>query len=195
MLKAFLIRSFLLASFLVASWTAFATHNRAGEITYEHVSGLTYRIKITTYTKASAVADRPWLKIRWGDEPANVTDAELDSLPREEPPTELFGLDTQVNIYYGDHPYASTGTFIIAVVDPNRNAGILNINNGESVTDENDVTSTSVMAVFAITTTLVISPGFNGHNDSVILTKPPTDIACINTVWEHNPGAYDPDGD
>ena len=72
MLKAFLIRSFLLASILVASWSAFATHNRAGEITYEHVSGLTYRIKITTYTKASAVADRPWLKIRWGDEPANV---------------------------------------------------------------------------------------------------------------------------
>jgi gliding motility-associated-like protein len=195
MQKAFLIRFVVFASLLLASWSAFATHNRAGEITYEHISGLTYRIKITTYTKASAVADRPWLKIRWGDEPSNVTEDQLDSLSREDPPTDLLGLDTQVNIYYGNHTYASTGTFVIAVEDPNRNAGILNINNGDSNTEEGDKTSTSVMAVFAITTTLVIRPGFNGHNDSVILTKPPTDIACINTVWEHNPGAYDPNGD
>lgn len=193
--KVLYIRFIAFATLMLASWNAFATHNRAGEITYEHVSGLTYRITITTYTKASAVADRPWLKIRWGDEPSNVTEDQLDSLGREEPPTELFGLDTQVNIYYGEHSYASTGTFVIAVEDPNRNAGILNINNGDSNTEEGDKTSTSVMAVFAITTTLTIRPGFDGHNNSVILTKPPTDIACINTVWEHNPGAYDPDGD
>ena len=36
-----------------------ATHNRAGEITYEHISGFTYKITITTYTEESAVtADR-----------------------------------------------------------------------------------------------------------------------------------------
>ena len=195
MFKVSHIRLLAAVTLLLLSVRSLATHNRAGEITYEHVSGLTYKVTITTYTKASAVADRPWLKIRWGDEPSNITEDLLDSLEREEPPTELFGLDTQVNIYYGQHTYASTGTFIIAVEDPNRNAGILNINNGESGTAEDDKTSTSVMAVFAITSTLIIRPGFDGHNNSVILTKPPTDIACINTLWEHNPGAYDPDGD
>ena len=47
---------------------ALATHNRAGEITYTHVSGLTYEIQITTYTKSTAPADRPFLYLYWGDE-------------------------------------------------------------------------------------------------------------------------------
>ena len=58
---------------------AIATHNRAGEITYEHVGGFTYRVRITTYTKQSAIADRNSLKIRWGDEGPNTTENDLDS--------------------------------------------------------------------------------------------------------------------
>ena len=58
---------------------AFATHNRAGEITYSHVEGLTYEVLITTYTKASALADRPSLYLLWGDENGE----ELDSLERK----------------------------------------------------------------------------------------------------------------
>ena len=46
---------------LVVPKNAHGTHNRAGEITYSHVQGLTYEVVITTYTKASALADRPWL--------------------------------------------------------------------------------------------------------------------------------------
>ena len=58
---------------------AFATHNRAGEITYKHVEGLTYEVLITTYTKSSALADRPLLYLRWGDENGD----DEDSLRRE----------------------------------------------------------------------------------------------------------------
>ena len=56
--------------------SAHATHNRAGEITYTHVEGLTYEILITTYTKTTAPADRPWLYLYWGDE----VDEPIDSL-------------------------------------------------------------------------------------------------------------------
>lgn len=65
------------------TFSAQATHNRAGEIIYEHVSGFTYKVTINTITKASSTAaDRPWLKIKWGDEPANILDTDLDSLER-----------------------------------------------------------------------------------------------------------------
>lgn len=174
-----------------------ATHNRAGEITYTHLEGNTYRITITTYTKASAEADRPYLKIRWGDEPSNITDAQLDSLWRANGSGngENIGNDTKKNLYIGDHTYSGPGSFVISVEDPNRNGGIVNINNGSDDSNEDGKSSTSIMAYFSIQTLLVISPGQNGHNNSVQLLYPPLDRACINQIWEHNPVAFDPDGD
>lgn len=167
-----------------------STHNRAGEITYEHVSGYTYRIKITTYTKQSAMADRSSLHIRWGDEPANITEEELDSLFRT---LEIFniGNDVKKNIYVGLHSYSGPGTFIISVEDPNRNAGVLNINNGDPGTPQADKTSTSVMTVFAIRSTLVIRAGEGGHNNSIKFLKDPIQDACTYQPWIHNPVAYD----
>jgi len=51
------------------AFEAQATHNRAGEITYEILDtpdGLTIRATITTYTKASSIAaDRDTLDICW----------------------------------------------------------------------------------------------------------------------------------
>ncbi|MEN9394356.1 MAG: hypothetical protein RL362_577, partial [Bacteroidota bacterium] len=63
---------FLISVLLLCIGSAHATHNRAGEIIYEHVSGYTYKVTILTITKSSSPADRPWLKIYWGDEPSNI---------------------------------------------------------------------------------------------------------------------------
>ncbi|MEZ4879544.1 MAG: hypothetical protein R2801_05195 [Chitinophagales bacterium] len=41
----------LLILLLVFSQTVLATHNRAGEIVYKHVTGFTYEFTINTYTK------------------------------------------------------------------------------------------------------------------------------------------------
>ncbi len=194
-MKKIALRAIVLLIIVVSSTNLFATHNRAGEITYEHVEGLKYRVTITTYTKNSAIADRPWLKIKWGDEPSNVTEAQLDSLPRVNGNGEVLPDDVQKNIYVGEHNYSGPGSFQISVEDPNRNAGVLNINNGNAITPQDQKTSTSVMAIFSISSLLVISPGINGHNNSVILTNPPTQQACIFQPWEHNPAAYDVDGD
>ena len=45
----------------------FATHNRAGQIVYRHISGYTYEVTIWTYTYSLSQADRDSLEIHWGD--------------------------------------------------------------------------------------------------------------------------------
>lgn len=160
-----------------------ATHNRAGEITYTHrpdMGPFMYEIKIQTCTKSSSLADRPWLKIRYGDEGPNVTESDLDSLPRVQI-IDQPGIDAQLNIYTGFHNYGGPGVFNLVVIDPNRNSDINNIRN-------------SVSVVFCIQTELVIGIA-TGHNNSVQLLNPPKERACIFQPWIHNPGAYDPDGD
>ena len=57
----------LFFTFLLLSVSAFATHNRAGEITYQHIEDLTYEFTITTYTDPTSLADRDELTIAWGD--------------------------------------------------------------------------------------------------------------------------------
>lgn len=176
----------LLAFGLCASLRVGATHNRAGEITYRHLSGSTYEVTITTYTRASVVADRPWLPIRWGDEGLESTQ---DSLPRINGPIDQAGLhigdvidgDIRINIYTGTHTYPGPGVYRIVVQDPNRNANIENIPG-------------SVDVPFCITSLLVIDPQ-TGHNSSPQLLAPAVENACINQRWEHNPGAFDLDGD
>ena len=159
----------------VLAGRAGATHNRAGEITYRHVAGLTYEVVITTYTKTSAIADRPWLQIYWGDEQAG----EADSLDREN--IVFLPNDVQINTYRGTHTYGGPGAFALEVLDPNRNDGVLNIPG-------------SVDVPFAIRSLLVISPQA-GHNSSVQLLNPAIQNACARRLWIHNPGAHDPDGD
>jgi gliding motility-associated-like protein len=161
---------------LFSSLSLFATHNRAGEITYTHISGFTYEILITACTKTSVIADRQWLKIDWGDVPAGTL---LDSLERES--ITLLQDNAQLNKYRGTHTYSGPGVFVMSVADPNRNEGVINILN-------------SVNQIFCITTTLIINPQA-GHNNSVQLLNIPKDNACLFKLFEHNPGAYDPDGD
>lgn len=151
----------------------YATHNRAGEITYTHLGGLEYQATITTYTKTSAIAaDRPELEINWGDNTIDtVTRSQIIYLPG----------DAQKNLYYGIHTYTGPGTFVISMEDPNRNEGVVNI-------------PSSVSTVFYIQSILTIDP-FLGYNNSVQLTNGPLDNACIDKLYIHNTGAFDPDGD
>lgn len=157
---------------LCVTVNAFATHNRAGEITYRQLNGFTYEVTIITYTKISSPADRPKLLMNWGDNTA-------DSLERvSETPV---GNDTKRNLYVGTHTYPGAATYIMWFEDPNRNGGVVNIPN-------------SINVPFYIQTTLVINP-FLGSNTSPVLLNPPIDDACVNKLFVHNPGAYDAEGD
>ncbi len=170
MRKLFFILIFLFNIIL----QSFATHNRAGEITYRHISELTYEITIVTYCYTISAADRGSLEIDWGDNTSSVIyRVEKVSLP-----------DNYVkNTYVGLHTYSGTGIFQIVMIDFNRNQGVVNIPG-------------SVNVPFALRTILQINPmqGF-GVNNTPILLNEPIDKAATNEIFIHNPSAYDPDGD
>lgn len=180
------MKKFILSLLVIiaAFSNASATHNRAGEITYQWISGYTYKITVTTYTNTYATtADRCELTIYFGDGDSAVT-------PRINGPSVLCPTahdgvmilpNTKLNIYEAIHTYHGPNNYIVTVEDPNRNEGVCNIPN-------------SVNTSFFLRTELVINP-FLPPNSSPTLLNPPIDQACVGECFEHNPGAFDPDGD
>lgn len=168
---------------LVFPFSALATHNKAGEITFQFLSGYTYRITITTYTDSGAVADRPRLYLNFGDGTA-------DSIARANGTPDAGGIPfgvqvgnkTKMNKYITDHTYPGMGTYKIWLEDQNRVQDIINIPN-------------SVATPFYIETVLLIDPSMGPPNSSPLLDNPPIDIACLHQIFLHNPWAWDPDGD
>lgn len=175
-----------LLSLLIWSLSATATHNRAGEITYRWINGLTYEVTITTYTRACDLcADRCELEIRWGDSATSILPRSNGSSLRcaNARDGEIIDAVNRIrkNVYVGTHTYDAPGIYTLVMEDRNRNAGISNIINSDQVP-------------FYIETELFISPSL-GANNSPVLTNPPVERGCINKRFEHNPGAFDPDGD
>jgi len=157
----------------ICFYAGYATHNRAGEITYEQISDLTYRFTITTFTYTKSAANRAELTVEWGD---NTTSVAPLAGPRVVLPNYYYH-----NTYEVEHTFPGPGTYKILVQDPNRNFGVKNIPN-------------SVNTVFSIKTTMIIS-SWIGHNNTPELLNFPIDKAALNHVFIHNPSAYDPDGD
>lgn len=170
---------------LCLSWFSVlrATHNRAGEITYRYINGYTYEVTITTYTKESSQADRCELTINWGDSTSSILKRVngAKTCSNGAGIGESIGNDVKKNIYKGTHTYNSSGSYVLWFEDPNRNAGVSNI-------------PQSVSVPFYVQSELLISPGL-GHNSSPVLLNPPIDDGCLNQRFEHNPGAFDIDGD
>lgn len=165
-------RLFHIAFLLLISLQAFATHNRAGEITFVQLSPYTFEFTITTFTYRFSAANRPQLEIAWGDNTISI--APLVSR------VEL-QQDYYHNKYTARHTFPAPGIYQILVQDPNRNYGVRNIPN-------------SVNVVFSITTTLMIAPEIGTNNTPQLLTYP-IDRAALGHIFIHNPSAFDSDGD
>ncbi len=174
-----LVTIFSLLILICFSVESYATHNRAGEITYEQIDELTIRATITTYTKtSSSAADRDSIEIFWGDgtnEWVLRSNGQGDPLPN----------DIKVNRYIAEHTYPGRGTYTISMTDPNRVASILNVNFPNSVN----------VPFYLETTFTLLNPLFQGRNNSVTLLQPPIDFSCVGQVFVHNPNAFDADGD
>jgi len=169
-----IIKKYLISTlfFVLPAFVVNATHNRAGEITYKHISDLTYEITITTFTYTLSKADRPELEVQWGDNSTSIAKrATILWLPNF----------YKRNTYIIEHTFPGPGTYEIVVQDPNRNDLIINIPN-------------SVNVVFSIKTTMVINPML-GYNNTPLLLNPPIDKAAIGRIFIHNPAAFDADGD
>ncbi|HEX8040089.1 MAG TPA: gliding motility-associated C-terminal domain-containing protein, partial [Chryseosolibacter sp.] len=165
---------------LVISYSAFATHLRAGEITVERVncSSLTFRITVTVFTNTINTnvlfgGEDDWLDFGDGN---RMLVPETDNTPRPD-----LGEGIATASFTITHTYSGNGKYVISYSEPNRNAGVLNMDG-------------SVNTRFYIETLLIIDP-FLGCNNSPKLLVPPIDRACKGIAWFHNPGAYDPDGD
>lgn len=158
---------------LISTSALFATHNRAGEVTYRRLSGYQFEIKIVTYTKTSSPADRPELDFFWGDGASST-------LPRVTIDLNV-GPDIQRNVYFGTHTYPGNGTYIMYFLDENRNGGVVNIPG-------------SVNIPFYVETQLIISPAVTVNNSPQLL-QPPIDDGAVNRIFIHNPNAFDIDGD
>jgi gliding motility-associated-like protein len=180
-MKKFLLSIIIL---IIGLSNSFATHNRAGEITYKWISGYTYKITITTYTNTfNTNADRCELTVYFGDGDSAI-------VPRVNGPStlcspnadgQMISTNTRLNIYEVVHTYSGPSNYSITMEDMNRNAGVCNILN-------------SVNTSFFLRTELKINP-FLTPNSSAVLLNPPLDQACVGECFEHNPGAYDNDGD
>src|SRR5574344_1504080 len=98
----------LLFFLIISSFPLFATHNRAGEITYRHLSGLTFEFTIVTYTYTPSPADRPQIEVLWGDGTNTLLDRDQKI---------NLGNDISKNIYITNHTYSSMGTYHITFED------------------------------------------------------------------------------
>ncbi len=164
---------------VLSSISSSATHNRAGEITYEQTGDLSIRATIVTYTRTSSFsADRDSLTLYWGD--GDSTFVKRSNGIGEELPNDI-----KRNEYTAEHQYPSRGTYKLSLSDPNRIAGILNVDFPNSVN----------IRFYIETTFTLLEPRFQGRNNSVILLQPPIDFACNEQVFTYNPNAYDADGD
>ena len=167
------MKKFIIFTLLICTWIcAHATHERAGEITYKHISGLTYEFTLTTYTYTASLADRPTIDIYWGDGTSN----QVSRNSKTNIGNEIFQ-----NIYITQHTFPASGSYIVSMEDQNRNQGIINIPN-------------SVNIPFYVETIITIN-NFITPNNSPMLTNPPIDFGCVGIPYYHNPVAIDPDGD
>lgn len=176
------LRSLITLCLLIAATPAvWATHNRAGEIHIRQIGPLTIEATIITWTKASSInADRDTLTLCWGD-------GQCQTVARSNGGGEGVVLpnDIKYNLYVATHTYAGPSTYYISMTDPNRIAGIVNVN-----------PPSSDNVPFHIATTYTFQdPQFGGANTTPFLIQPPIDNACVGQPFRHNPNAYDPEGD
>ncbi len=173
----------LFAAFLLvlAPLMAYSTHNRGGEIHIEQIGPLTVRATIITWTRTLSVsADRDTLTLCWGD-------GTCEQVGRVNGGGKGVALSNEVkyNIYIATHTYAGPAGYRISMTDPNRNAGIVNVNPPQS---ENVPFHIETIYTF-------LDPQFGGNNTTPYLLQSPIDNACVGRPFRHNPNAYDPDLD
>jgi gliding motility-associated-like protein len=169
-------RSLAFIGLQLMACAALATHNQAGEILVCSLGGSLYQVTIVTHTNPDSPADRPDFILQWGD-------GFIDTIPRTSNVVmNVAGISVRRNEYVAEHNYPGPGSYLLQYEDPNRVANVVNIDSGASV----DVP-------MCVQTRITVIPG--QVNCLPRFLNPPIQNACLGECWEHNPGAYDLDGD
>jgi hypothetical protein len=174
-IKRPLLLALLFLFFTVNLW---ATHNHSGEITFQKTGGLGITATIITYTNASAVnADRDTLTICWGD-------GSCEQVVRSNGEGGIIAPNLKKNTYTGFHTYAAEGIYRISMTDPNRSAGIINVN-----------PPSSDNIPFHIEAMVRMLPDAAQSTHSPVFLEAPVDRGFTMHTFEHVPNAFDADGD
>lgn len=173
----------ILVLWLGHAYESQATHIRAGEITARRIQngqGLTYEITIIGYTDTGSTVPFANGTLDFGDGSDPITLSEEARLVEQ----RLIADEVRINKYVIEHTFRSPGLYYtISYREANRNDGVVNIENGNSVNTP-----------FYIETTILIDP-LLGINNTPQLLVPPIDEGAVGARFEHNPGAFDIDGD
>ncbi len=177
----------LLAFAALRPQAAHATHLRAGDIkaTYDTTTGPSYnprrvffRMVLYTDISGATTAVQNDATIFFGD--GTATCAPVQRLTSAAVPVVS---DPRVgsNVYYFEHTFPTTGSFIVSFVGENRNTTVRNMANPNTQN-------------FYIATTVYLAPTLRG-NRGAVLRAPAIDRGGIRQIFLHNPAAYDADGD
>lgn len=183
----YLLPAILCLSALILPFDGLGTHNRAGEITFKRVGepeDYEYEITLTTYTDSRSVQahrDEVDLFFGYGVPEKSQTIRVLANMEQLDG-----GPNTWINVYRTRHKFPGPGAcYLINFTDPNRISAIVNIND-----------TNSVNIPFYIETELCIDDNLGEtSNDSPVLLQSPISYGCLDERYEHNPNAFDPNGD
>ena len=171
---------------LLWAQVAQATHIRAGEITIErkNCQSLTFIFFVTGYVDligGQVLFGGGTLDFGDGSDPIEfIRDDDGVEILLDE--VDLGGGNgVGVTRFRVEHTYSSGGNYIVTYREPNRNDGILNMDN-------------SVNTPFFVESILRIDP-LLGCNNSPVMLIAPIDFGCVGVAFYHNPGAFDQDGD
>ncbi|WP_425392295.1 gliding motility-associated C-terminal domain-containing protein [Ekhidna sp.] len=171
-------RYILFLLLLTASLISRATHIRAGEVIVKHVSGLTYEITFIGYRDVEGVPfGQGILDVGVGQEGLYGDDPD-ENIPWG--PIEDLGNGVEKWSFTVAYTYPGPGNYLVSYKEDFRNAEIQNI-------------SGSISTTFYVETLVVIDPLL--INSTPFFTVPPIDQGVVGGIFEHNPGAFDPDGD
>jgi hypothetical protein len=116
----------LLCLLAFISFAASATHIRGGYIAYEHLGGHSYVIIVNLYTTdINVIPDSDTIIVDFGD-------GQVGAAVRVNGNGMPGGNDTKHSIFTVNHTFDQEGDYLVSVTDPNRTAGINNINNRQN---------------------------------------------------------------
>ena len=177
--KAQFIVLFAVGFSLVPVVKSHATHLRAGQITVERVGCSSLQVKVTVTVYTDTGCGGGCVLFGGVQDVLDFGDGTSVLVPETANTAYPGAVNVGTASYTHFHTFPAPGRYNISYLEPNRNGGVLNINN-------------SIGTTFYIETEIDLSVGCS--RSPVMLTAP-IDEACSGVAFSHNPGAYDPDGD
>ena len=170
-----MLKVFTILLFFTIGLSAYASHIRAGEITSRRIDAiaLTYEFTFTGFRDTNSIISMGKGEFDFGDGTTQSGDFEIL--------TEDIGNGVEKVEFKIVHTYQSANTFLVSYSEEFRNSDIINMDN-------------SANTPFYVESLIKIDPFF-GLNNSPYFTVPPIDFAAVGSVFLHNPGAFDLDGD